>query len=277
MALISDIIETSSHPPTEAELLEQRRQQALRIAQQCISILQQNFGAKEVILFGSLRGDAPWHYQSDLDLAVVGMSESAIWDAYGKLEKIVPSWLKFDLVSLEEVPSEVRTRILQKESMPTNKYLALKTHIEDEMIALERSVQTLIKLLAQAETIPEIALTPALASYMADFYSGCERICERVAVALDGGLPGGENWHEQLLRQLADSDSDNHPPLWGSSLLLELDKYRKFRHLARHTYNVELKAQRVIELAQSVPSVLAKIREAIVVFNQWLDEKAKRL
>ena len=31
----------------------------------------------------------------------------------------------------------------------------------------------------------------ALASYVDDFYKGCERLCERVAVALDGGLPQG--------------------------------------------------------------------------------------
>ena len=61
-------------------------------------------------------------------------------------------------------------------------------------------------------------------------------------MALDGGLPQGENWHEQLLRQVADPGSENRPPLWQGSLLLELDEYRKFRHLTRHNYQVKLKA-----------------------------------
>ena len=130
-------------------------------------------------------------------------------------------------------------------------------------------------LLEQAETIPEIALTPALASYIADFYSGCERISERVAVTLDGGLPSGENWHQELLKQVAESGGDNRPPLWSGSLLLELDEYRKFRHLARHIYNIELKPERVLALARNVQPVLAKVKQAIALFNEWLDNQAK--
>jgi hypothetical protein len=61
------------------------------------------------------------------------MSEKAIWDAYSKLAKIVPSWLKFDLVSLEDVPPYLRDRILEEKPMPENKYLALKSRLEDEM------------------------------------------------------------------------------------------------------------------------------------------------
>jgi predicted nucleotidyltransferase len=263
-------------PLTEEESLEQRRQQAWQVAQECIQILREEFGASEVIIFGSLRGDAPWHWRSDLDLAVRGMSEKAIWNAYGKLEKVVPSWLRFDLVSIEDVPPEILDRILQKKTMSENKYLALKSRIEDEVIAIDRNVETLIAILPQAETLSEIIIIPALASYIADFYTGCERISERVAVALDGGLPQGENWHELLLRQVADPGGENRPPLWSGSLLLELDEYRKFRHLVRHIYKVELQSDRVLELARNVQPVSAKIKREIEVFNHWLEEQATK-
>lgn len=259
----------------QEELLEQRKQKALTVAQQCINLLKQDFKATEVILFGSLAGDGPWHWHSDLDLAVTGMTDDAIWNAYSSLEKIAPGWLKIDLVPLERVPTKVAARILKLKPMSNNKYLALKSRIEDEMFALESNVKTLQTLLAQAETIPEIALTPALASYIADFYNGCERISERVAVTLDGGLPRGENWHQELLKQMADSGGDNRPPLWSGSLLLELDEYRKFRHLARHVYKVELKSERVLALAHNIESVLIKIKRAISFFNDWLDQQAK--
>lgn len=255
---------------TDSQLLEQRRQQALIIAQECVDILKQEFGATEVIVFGSLRGDAPWHWRSDLDLAVRGMSEQLIWEAYSKIEKVVPSWLRFDLVSVDDVSPQFRTRILQEIAMPKNKYLALKARLEDEMIALERNIATMDQLLAQAETIPNIALIPALAGYIADFYTGCEHLSERVAVTLDGGLPKTDNWHEMLLRQVAEVGGEDRPPLWAGSLLLELDEYRKFRHLVRHTYNVELKPERVLALAQNVQPVFTKIQRAIAVFSQWL-------
>lgn len=250
--------------------LEQRRQEALTVAQRCIQLLKQEFGATEVILFGSLVGDGPWHWQSDLDLAVRGMSEDAIWHAYSALESIVPSWLKIDLVPIERVPPRVAARILNLKPMSDNKYLALKSRLEDEVIALESNMAKLQTVLAQADTVAEIIITPALASYIADFYSGCERISERVAVTLDGGIPRGENWHRELLKQMAESGGENRPPLWSGSLLLELDEYRKFRHLSRHIYNIELKPERVLALARNVQTVLPKVQQAIALFNEWL-------
>ena len=254
----------------DRQLLEQRRQQALKIAQECAHILKQEFGATEVIVFGSLRGDAPWHWRSDLDLAVRGLSEPAIWEAYSKIEKVVPSWLRFDLVSVDDVSPQFRTRILQEQAMPQNKYLALKARLEVEMIAIERNIEALKTALAQVEAVPEIFVTPTLASYIADFYTGCEHLSERVAVTLDGGLPKGDNWHELLLRQVAEVGGEDRPPLWAGALLLELDEYRKFRHLVRHTYNVQLKPERVLVLAQNVQPVFTKIQGAIALFSEWL-------
>ena len=255
-----------------SQTLEQRKEQALQIAQKCQEILLKN-GAQEVILFGSLSGESPWHWQSDLDLAVSGMSEQQRWDAYSILEKITPNWLKIDLVALEEIPDFVRRRILKEKPMPTNKYLALKTRIEDEMMALDQNFQALNQLITQAENIPEIALTPALSSYICDFYTACERISERVAVSLDGGMPKTQNWHEQLLLQVAEVGGENRPPLWQGSLLLQLNDYRKFRHLARHSYNLQLRKERVWELANQIESVMEKIKRAIAIFNNWLESQ----
>jgi predicted nucleotidyltransferase len=104
------------------QTLEGRKKEALQTAAKCRQILLEN-GAKEVILFGSLSGESPWHWQSDLDLAVRVMSEKQHWKAYSLLEKITPNWLKIDLVVLEEIPDFVRSRILKEKPMPTNKYL----------------------------------------------------------------------------------------------------------------------------------------------------------
>lgn len=258
----------------ESELLEQRRQEALATSDRCIQILKQDFGATEVIVFGSLRGDSIWHWQSDLDLAVRGMTSQAISQAYSAIEKISPAWLKVDLIQVDEMPDRFRSRILQEQPMPENKYLALKIRIEDELASISSNSETLNKVLAQSSQIDAIIITPALASYIADFYTFCERISERVAVTLDGGLPKGDNWHEQLLRQVADPGGDGRPPLWSGSLLLELDEYRKFRHLERHTYRIELKAERVEELAKHVELVLEKVKSAIALFSQWLEAQA---
>jgi predicted nucleotidyltransferase len=261
--------------PSQIEL-EQRRQQALVTAKECTQLLKDKFGATEVILCGSLAGESPWHWHSDIDLATRGMSKDAVWDAYSAIEDIVPHWLKVDLIPLEFAPTHLVNRILKKIPMPENKYLALKSRIEDELKSVEDTIQTIIDLLNQKETIPEVALIPALASYIADFYSGCERISERVTVYLDSGLPKTKDWHQELLKQVAEPGGHNRPPLWSGALLLELDEYRKFRHLERHIYKIELKPDRVLILAQNVEPVFQKIRSTISVFDRWLEQQAKQ-
>lgn len=250
--------------------VEQRRQHALVVAAQCVQLLKQDFGAEEVIVFGSLRGDTPWHDDSDLDLAVRGMSSESLLEAYRCLETTVPSWLPFDLVAIEQADEHIRDRILQLTPMPENTYLALKIRLEDELTAIEKTVEILNIALAQADTVAEIFVTPALASYCEDFYSGCERLAERVAVTLDSGLPEGPNWHQQLLRQMAEPGKQGRPLLWENSLLVELEVYRRFRHRVRHLYNLDLDGQRVLELARRVPSVFEAVKLAVETFGEWL-------
>lgn len=261
-----------SHLPTD---LEQRRQQAIVAAKQCMQILQDDFGATEVILCGSLAGETPWHWHSDIDLAVRGMSKDAVWNAYSAIEDIFPHWLKVDLIPLEFAPTYLVDRILKKIPMPDNKYLALKSRIDDELKSIEDTISTIHKVFEQMEGVSDIIVAPALASYIADFYTGCEKISERVAVYLDGGLPKTKDWHQELLKQVAEPGGDNRPPLWSGSLLLELDEYRKFRHLERHIYKIELKADKVIALAEGIEPVFSKIKLAVAVFYQWLEKQAE--
>ncbi|HIC95913.1 TPA: nucleotidyltransferase domain-containing protein, partial [Candidatus Bipolaricaulota bacterium] len=64
------------------------------------------------------------------------------------------------------------------------------------------------------------------------------------------------------------------PPVFGGSLLLELDEYRRFRHRVRHIYGYELEAQRVLALARGVKPVLARVQKALEAFGQWLEGQA---
>lgn len=250
------------------------RQAAWDVAQQCSKILKDNFSADEVIVFGSLRGDTPWHDGSDLDLAVRGMSSDLVWEAQAQLQDLMPGWLTVDLVSLETVDERVRDRILQITPMPKNMYIALKVRLEDGLVAIEKTIDTLNTLLAQADTIPEIALTPAAAAYIDDFYSGCERLAERIAVTLDDGLPRGENWHQQLLQQMGENARADRPFLWDAALLSKLDSYRSFRHRVRHLYNFELDGEKVMALARQIPRLFDELRAAVEVFNTWLVRQA---
>lgn len=261
-------------PSPQSASLEQRRQQVLAIAHECEQILRSQFGAEQVIVLGSLAGDGPWHWQSDLDLAVAGLSHSNWLHAYGQLEAIVPPWLKIDLIRLETVDAAVRARILKEKPMSDNQYLALQERLNDELTALERSASFLETALERAKPRLEDYDIRALASYINAIYRRCERISERVAVTFDGGLPQGESWHRAFLRQLAEAGGDERPPLWTDSLVLDLDEYRKFRHVVHHKYGDELRADYVVGLAEQAPAMVEKVRQAIAHFSQWLTQQA---
>lgn len=263
---------TASQPYPASEL-EQRRQTALALAQQCQQVLRAQFGATQVIIFGSLRGDSPWHWNSDLDLAVSGLSQSVWLQAYDALTNLAPDWLKIDLVRLEQISLPVYQRIVEKVPMPTHPYLALKAHLQDEVIALAKTTDAITVALAKLATVPEDFATRTLASYINDFYRRCERMSERVAVTLDGGLPSGVNWHQALLRQVAEANSVR-PPLWTGALLLDLDEYRKFRHILHHKYGDELRPDYVASLAELAPVMAVGVQAAIAQFNQWLGQIA---
>jgi predicted nucleotidyltransferase len=253
------------------EKLENRRQEALASVARCTELLERRYGARRVIPFGSALQEGAWHESSDLDLAVEGLSSEALWQAEKDLEAMVPPWLQVDLVPLERAFPEVRSRILGERAMPADPYLALKARLDDELIGLERIVRGLEQALERAGEAPDEFTTRGLASYVDDFSKGCERLRERVAVALDGGLPRGERWHQVLLGQMGEPGGKGRPPLFRGSLLLDLDEYRRFRHRVRHIYGYELEAERVLMLAQGVESVLQRVKTGVAAFDRWLE------
>ena len=111
---------------------------------------------------------------------------------------------------------------------------------------------------------------------MEDFYKGCERICKRVAVTLDNGLPQGERWHQVLLGWMGERGRKGRPVLFDGSLLLELDEYRRFRHRVRHIYGYELEAERVLTLAQGVIPVLEQVEAAVATLLHGCEEQGER-
>jgi hypothetical protein len=155
--------------------------------------------------------------------------------------------------------------------MPESPFLALKSRLDDELIGLERIADGLEMALERVGEVPDEFAIRALASYVDDFYKGCERLCERVAVALDGGLPQGERWHQVLLGQMGEPGGHGRPPLFGGALLLDLDEYRRFRHRVRHIYGYELEAERVLTLGRGVKSLRERVKTSIADFNRWLE------
>ncbi|HSW11187.1 MAG TPA: hypothetical protein VLK32_09865, partial [Bacillota bacterium] len=57
-----------------------------------------------------------------------------------------------------------------------------------------------------------------------DFYAGLERIFRHIALAVDRSVPGGPDWHRDLLRQMSASLAPVRPQVISPSTEEELDE-----------------------------------------------------
>ena len=257
--------------------MDKRREEALKVAERCAEYLKARYGVKRVIPFGSVVGEGPWHEGSDLDLAVEGLAPEHFYRALAELERMAPPWLPVDLVPLEEVSERVRKHILGEEKMPKDPYLALKIRIEGEIENIEKVMEESKLLLDRVDKKGGVTFVEvrALASIVEDFYSGCERIFERVAIYLDGGVPKGESWHKELLEQMVGKGPlQARPPVLSEETAERLDDYRSFRHRRRHRYGFELEWKKVRDLAEGMVDLWEEVKRQLRQFEEWLGQKA---
>jgi predicted nucleotidyltransferase len=96
--------------PTLAE--QQHREQLLGRIRQAAAILKERFGARRVILFGSLADVAWFSPDSDVDLAVEGLPADIYWQAWRAIEDIIPD-RPVDLIEIE-MAKETLLRSIQQ-------------------------------------------------------------------------------------------------------------------------------------------------------------------
>ncbi|MBC8231647.1 nucleotidyltransferase domain-containing protein [bacterium] len=255
---------------TEGNILS--RTEALRIAEECAKMLTEQFEVKKVHLFGSVTGESPWHNRSDLDIAVEGLAPRDYFRALLALDKLLPSFLEIDLITLEDALPEIAASIQGEKKMVENPIESMKQRIANELQSLERVSEQLQQLLARMPEPPTFVELRATASILHDFYSGIERIFERIAVTLDGGLPEGERWHQSLLQQM-EEDTEVRPAVIDKELIERLLEYLKFRHRFRNIYGSELRWDKLRPLAENVFDMLAQLRKRLADFEDYLQRK----
>jgi hypothetical protein len=142
---------------------------------------------------------------------------------------------------------------------------------------LERELKNLDALVAEAAEIlqnlsgkPSKTIIRACAGILHDFYTGIEKIFERIASEIDGGVPRGYDWHLQPLQRMLAPVPDARPQVIDASLGEELDELMRFRHVFRHQYGFQLRWQLVKDLADRMPEVHRRFGEQIHAFAQWL-------
>lgn len=110
----------------------------------------------------------------------------------------------------------------------------------------------------------------AIALNLHSFYTGLERVLRHIAVQVDGHLPEGGEWHQELLRQMTIPLPRVRPAVFSNATSQRLDEYLRFRHVVRNIYAFEFDPQRIKPLAEALTDDFAQIKGELAVFIDYL-------
>jgi len=103
-------------------------------------------------------------------------------------------------------------------------------------------------------------------------YSGIERVFEIIATNIDANKPSGENWHQQLLNQMADETPSVRPAVISTEICAQLNEFRGFRHVVRNVYTFKFDPIKIEKLVDQAPSVFFSVKQELLAFADFLED-----
>jgi hypothetical protein len=155
-------------------------------------------------------------------------------------------------------------------------YDELVERIRGEIPDLDQTVERALTAWAKAQEIAEEPnlMLDSVALSLHGFYSGVERLFDLIARHIDQKLPGGETWHRNLLDQMA-QEQTTRPAVIGKDSFEYLDEFRRFRHLIRNVYTVNLIPDKMVNLVTTLPKLWAKLQAELLAFADFLEDMAQ--
>jgi hypothetical protein len=149
--------------------------------------------------------------------------------------------------------------------------LRLAAELVEDRAALDALAAAVARLLPPAaDERGEWMRGLALAFEIERFYTAVEATLARVLRALDGEVPSGSGWHQDLLRAAAVEVKGGRPALVSQAAVRELRELLKFRHLARHGYESEPELGRMTEHAARVLRIQPEMALTFGAVDAWL-------
>jgi len=158
------------------------------------------------------------------------------------------------------------------------RYLVAAGRIRQELVELERVVARAERAGASARRHPEdqdLYVDSAVLN-LHDFYTGLERIFQHIAATVDGGVPGGREWHRELLRQMGAALPQVRPEVLSPETIRMLDEYLRFRHVVRHVYAFEFDPERVYRLVRQLHPCFEQVRADLLAFADFLERVGRK-
>lgn len=100
-----------------------------------------------------------------------------------------------------------------------------------------------------------------------------ERVFEKISSAIDGSLPQGTNWHQELLNQMALEKPNLRPAVISEKTRKQLDPYRGFRHVVRNVYTYNISPDKMEPLAKGIRLVFKQVEKELTAFSRFIESK----
>ncbi len=141
--------------------------------------------------------------------------------------------------------------------------------IEAEKEQMETTLDALEEAMKRREmTIIELA---AIATFLQNTYSGIENSLKRILKFKGISIPSSKSWHKDLLDLSVDKN------IISKELSNKLNEYLAFRHFFTHGYGVKLEKEKLIPLAENLPTIWEDFNSEINTFIKTLNSNRKNI
>jgi hypothetical protein len=147
--------------------------------------------------------------------------------------------------------------------------------IRSELIEIESLVDRVVSAWQLGLNSEDDFYLDSVALNLHGFYSGLERIFEFIATNIDANKPTGENWHQQLLDQMANEIRSVRPAVISEDIYVQLNEFRGFRHIVRNVYTFRFDRNKIEKLVKRVPAMYADIKQELLAFADFLEDSFK--
>lgn len=152
-------------------------------------------------------------------------------------------------------------------------YRGLSKRIRGEVAELDRVVDRVFQSWSQvgSASVDQAIVLDSVALNLHGLYSGLERLFEQIARQVDGHLPKSPTWHRELLNQMATDIADARPAVVSQQNVSILDEFRRFRHLVRNVYAIDLLPEKMTGLIEALPQLWPRLRAELLAFAEYLE------
>lgn len=146
----------------------------------------------------------------------------------------------------------------------------LSSRVETELTELRKVVDRTLQAWDRAIKQNDDYYLDSVALNLHAFYSGLERVFEKLASTIDGSVPSAANWHQELLAQMQSEIPSVRPAVISSELKELLEEYRGFRHVVRNVYSYHMKPEKLKLLTEKLEKTFDMASDELTAFAQFL-------